>query len=135
MSLLIATFGYFALVFGAGFLMGPIRVLILEPAIGTTAAVACETPVLIAAMVLAARWLPGKAGLPPTVPTFAAMGLGALALQQVADLAVGIYLRGLTPSDIYASFASPAGAIYGVALAAFAAMPLIMNWHKTSNTT
>ena len=44
--------------FGAGFLLGPIRVLLLEPHIGALWAVAIEVPLLLVVMVLAARWMP-----------------------------------------------------------------------------
>jgi hypothetical protein len=35
---------YFVIVFGVGFLLGPIRVLWLDPWLGKTAAVAVEAP-------------------------------------------------------------------------------------------
>ena len=49
---------YFLLVFGVGFLLGPIRVLFLEPRLGPVAAVLCEAPLLLLAIYLAARWVP-----------------------------------------------------------------------------
>jgi hypothetical protein len=54
---------YFAVVFGAGMLLGPIRVFWLEPRLGKSIAALCEMPFLLTAMALAARWLPGKAGI------------------------------------------------------------------------
>jgi hypothetical protein len=41
---------YFAVVFGVGFAFGPLRVLFLEPRVGSTVAVLIESPVLLAAM-------------------------------------------------------------------------------------
>jgi len=60
------------------------------------------------------------------------MGIGALALQQIADFAVGTMLRGLSPSEQLANFTTPAGIVYAVSLGAFAAMPLLVNcnWIK-----
>jgi hypothetical protein len=49
---------YFAVVFGVGFLLGPIRVLWLEPKLGPTGASLCEAPFLLLTMVIAARRLP-----------------------------------------------------------------------------
>jgi hypothetical protein len=118
---------YFALVFGFGFLLGPLRVFWLEPWLGRTAAVLCETPFILVAMILAARWVPGKVGLRADLGSLAAMGVGALVLQQIADFAVGIMLRGMTPSEQLANFTTPAGIIHAAALLAFAAMPALVN--------
>ena len=57
---------YFLIVFGVGFLLGPIRVFWLEPRIGPLAAVACETPFLLAATVIAARAAPRVARRVPS---------------------------------------------------------------------
>jgi hypothetical protein len=118
---------YFVLVFGAGFLLGPIRMFWLEPRLGKPVAVLCEMPFLLAVMVLAARWLPGKTAMPGGRGPLAAMGAGALVLQQIADFAVGTWLRGLTPTEQVQDFGTPAGAIYAAALLLFAAMPLLVN--------
>lgn len=118
---------YFALVFGVGFLLGPIRVFWLEPWLGKTVAVLCETPFLLIAMIVAARWVPKRIGLRADLKSLAAMGAGALVLQQFADFAVGIALRGVTPIEQLANFKTPAGLIYAAALLAFAAMPALVN--------
>lgn len=118
---------YCAIVFGVGFLLGPLRVLWLEPRLGKTLAIFCETPFLLAAMVVAARWVPRKVGLRGGPASLAAMGAGALVLQQVADFAVGVALRGMTPGELVANFGTPAGLVYAAALLAFAAMPALVN--------
>ena len=53
---------YFAIVFVVGFLLGPVRILVLEPLVGPTLAVACEAPILVAVMIASSRWLPRAAG-------------------------------------------------------------------------
>jgi hypothetical protein len=118
---------YFIIVFAVGFLLGPIRVLWLEPRLGPTLAALCEAPFLLLAMAVAARWVTRKTELPRKMWTLAAMGLGALLLQQVADFAVGLGLRGMSPREQFAAFATPAGVIYVVLLLAFVAMPLLIN--------
>ena len=127
MPILVAALLYFAIVFGIGFLLGPIRVLLLEPNVGSTVAVLCEAPILLTAMTLAARWLPQKLHLPTTATALATMGIGALILQQLADLAVGLYVRELTSAQILETYKTPAGAIYALLLAVFAAMPVVIN--------
>ena len=48
---------YFLIVFGVGFVLGPVRVYWLERQLGETMATLCEAPFLLIAIVLAARWL------------------------------------------------------------------------------
>jgi hypothetical protein len=55
------------------------------------------------------------------------MGIGALALQQAADLALGVWLRGLTPAEQFANFATPSGAVYLLLLVIFAGLPAALN--------
>ena len=118
---------YFAVVFGVGLVMGPVRVLWLEPWLGKTVALLCELPILVVAMVVAARWVTTKMGPGAGLFPLAATGGLALILQQIADVAVGIVLRGITLPEQLAYFRTPAGLIYGVALLLFAAMPVLVN--------
>ena len=118
---------YFAVVFGLGFLLGPIRVLWLEPLVGPTIAALCEAPFLLIAMAVAARWVPDFVRLRQRWASLALMGGGALVLQQLADFAVGISLCGLAPSEQLAHFSTAAGLIYAGLLVAFAAMPIVVN--------
>ena len=118
---------YFSMVFAAGFLLGPIRVVLLEPRIGPLAAVLCEAPFLIAAIVFASRAAPRMLMSAPSRTALVSIGLAALALQQAADLAVGSLLRGLTLAEQIARLATVEGMVYVVLLALFAAMPLITN--------
>lgn len=118
---------YFLIVFGVGFLLGPIRVLVLEPRVGQLAAVLVEAPFLIAAIVLAARWVPRWCGTAPTTASLLGVGFGALVLQQIADFLVGLTLRGIGPAEQLARFATLEGAIYAGLLLLFALMPLLAN--------
>jgi len=45
---------YFLIVFGVGFVLGPVRVYWLERQLGETMATLCEAPFLLIAIVLAA---------------------------------------------------------------------------------
>ena len=55
------------------------------------------------------------------------MGIGALLLQQVADLAVGLILRDMSLGEQFAQFASPQGLIYAALLVLFAVMPWLIS--------
>ena len=115
---------YFIIVFAVGLVLGPARVLWLEPWLGRTLAVLCEAPFLVLAMWFGARWATAWAKLEPGWWLRLMMGVVALSMQQVADLAVGFGLRGMTLSDQFAYFSTP-GLIYVATLILFAAMPLI----------
>lgn len=127
MKIIAAALLYFAIVFAIGLMFGPIRVLWLEPKIGEVLAAICETPFLVVAMIFASRWIPSVVGVRRDLVSLGLMGLGALAIQQAADLAVGLYLRGITPAEQIAHFATGAGLIYAGLLVAFAAMPILLN--------
>lgn len=125
-TLLTAASIYFAIVFATGLVLGPIRVVYLEPWLGRTLAVLCETPFLLAAMGFAGRWTPVWTKLTPTIPSLLSVGFLALAFQEVADLAVGFGLRGMTLNEQLALFSSPPGWIYLFDLVAFAFAPFIV---------
>ena len=116
---------YFVVVFGAGLLLGPPRVLWLEPWLGKTLAVALEAPVLIVAMWWGARAAPAWAGVCAGAGALFTVGVLALVLQQLADLSVGFGLRGMTLAEQLRYFATPPGYIYAGCLALFAIMPLL----------
>ena len=125
MKTLAAPFLYFAIVFGAGFVVGPLRVLYVEPRVGITTAVLLEAPILLIAMLVGAkltvRWMQA-----PSVAALLGVGILALVMQQVSDVAVGVFLRGMTVADHIAQFGTPAGMIYSALLAAFAMMPWLI---------
>ena len=118
---------YFLAVFGAGFALGPIRVLWLEPRLGVVAATLCEAPFLLLAMIAAAYWIPRIVRISASLGAMLAIGFGALALQQAADFIVGTAVRGISATEQLARLASPEGAIYATLLVLFALMPAIVN--------
>ena len=130
MRIALAAILYFLALFGAGFVLGPIRVLLLEPRWGAFVAVLCEAPLLLVAMFFAARSVPRLAGLKPEPAALVVLGIVALALQQAADLIVGVELRGLAIAEQFARFLTPEGLVYGVLLVVFASMPLLANLRR-----
>jgi hypothetical protein len=48
---------YFALVFGAGFVLGTIRTLWVVPRFGMRVAELMETPIMLVVTIVAARWI------------------------------------------------------------------------------
>ncbi len=128
--LLTAAALYFCMVFLVGALLGPLRVLWLEPFAGPTIAVLCEAPLLIFAMRVAAHWAPAWARFEGGWLSYLLMGVAALVLQQVADLAVGFGLRAMTFEAQLRYFETPPGWIYGFCLLVFAVMPFIAHWRR-----
>jgi hypothetical protein len=118
---------YFLIVFGVGSVLGPIRVIWLEPVIGSAAATLCEAPLLFATMMVAALWVPSKIGMPANMGSLLKMGLIALAILIVADVLVGTAIRGITWAEQFAYFATPAGLMYLGLLAVFTLMPALIN--------
>ena len=132
MRIIAVGMSYFLMVFGVGFLLGPIRVYLLEPKLGETIATLCEAPFLLIVIVLAARWLPKRSNMRMSVASLAAVGLGGLFLQQLADVVVGSLLRGITPAQQLSHLATPAGLIYMGLLLAYVVMPVLVNWPRLS---
>jgi hypothetical protein len=64
MQILKAGVLYFMLVFGAGFVLGPIRILYLVPRLGTRTAELMEMPMMLAVVMFAARWVVRWLALP-----------------------------------------------------------------------
>lgn len=54
----------FAIVFCAGFILGPLRILWLVPKVGTKFAEMIETPVMLVVMIFAARWTTSRIAVP-----------------------------------------------------------------------
>ena len=114
---------YFTLVFGAGFVLGSIRVLWLVPRVGTRTAELMEAPVMLAVVIFVARWVVRRLALPPTPSQRLGMGVVALGLLLVAEFTLVLGLRGLTIDAYFANRDPVAGTVYVVMLGVFAIMP------------
>ena len=126
MQTLQAGVAYFALVFGAGFVLGVIRELWAAPRFGPRAAELMEMPVMLVVIVFAAFWIIARFGLSPAAPVRIAMGVVAIALLLAAEFSLVIWLRGLTMEEYLAARDPVSGAVYAVMLALYAMMPLVV---------
>lgn len=118
---------YFALVFGAGFVLGPIRIFWLVPRVGQRTAELIEEPIMFVMIVLASRWVVRRFRLSQRAATRLRVGLIALALLIVAELGVTLGLQGVTLGQYIASRDPVAGIVYLVMLGVFAIMPLVVS--------
>lgn len=117
---------YFALVFGAGFLLGPIRILWLVPRLGTRVAELIEAPIMLVVIVVAARAVVRRRALPFSRLSRLATGGVALGLMLFAEFALGLWLRGLSVGEYLATRDPVSGTVYYAMLGVFAVMPLLV---------
>jgi len=126
MEILKAGVLYFALVFGAGFVLGPIRILWVVPRFGTRMAELMETPIMFVVTIVAARWIVRRLAVPSTPSIRLGMGCAAVGLVLVAEFTLVLWLRGLSISEYLASRDLVSGTVYYVMLVVFAIMPLLV---------
>ncbi len=117
---------YFFLAFGAGFVMGAIRVTFLVPRLGERVAELIEMPFMFIVIVLAARFITSRFALPPTVLVRLGTGLLALGLLIAAELLLAAALQGWSLGEYVSSRDPVSGSVYLAMLALFAAMPLVI---------
>ena len=115
---------YFAIVFGAGFLLGIARVLWVAPRLGPRAAELLEVPFMLAVTIMAARWVVRRLALEPKLGTRLGMGLGALALVLACDFTAVLWLRDQSLRSYFFNLDPISAAAYYGALAVFALVPL-----------
>lgn len=94
-------FLYFVLVFGAGFILGPLRVLFLEPQLGSRTAELLEMPIMLVVIWLASGWLMRHFLIGLKLGEQIGVGVVAVVGVLVADVAVGVLLRGMTVSEVF----------------------------------
>ncbi len=113
---------YFAAVFAAGFLLGTLRVLWLAPALGARAAELLEVPLMLAVVIVAARWVVRRFAPEPR------LGAGLLAVACVlgAEFALVLPLRGLTPAAYLAGLDPLPASAYYATLVIMAVAPLLV---------
>jgi hypothetical protein len=118
---------YFALVFGAGFVLGSIRVLWIVPRLGMRMAELVEAPFMLAVIVLAARGIVRSLAVPFTASRRLGMGCVALCLVLATEFTLVLWLRGLSIADYLATRDPVSGTVYYLLLGVFAIMPVLVH--------
>ncbi len=126
MQILKAGVLYFALVFGAGFVLGPIRILWIVPRLGVRTAELMEAPIMLVVILVAARWVVRRLAVPSAWPSRLGMGCVALGLMLVAEFTLVLWLRGQSISEYFASRDLVSGTVYYLMLGLCAIMPLLL---------
>jgi hypothetical protein len=121
-----AAAAYFALVFGAGFLLGAIRVPLLVPRLGARYAELLEMPLMLVVIVWSARHVTRRFMVPPLLGIRLAIGCIALSLLVAAELVLAFLLEGQGVETYIAGRDPISGGVYLVMLGAMALMPVFI---------
>ncbi len=116
---------YVTLVFGLGFVLGTVRVLVVEPRFGATGAVLVELPVMLAASWLACGFALRRPPVPPKAAARVVMGAVAFAVLMGLELAVSVLGFGRTPAQHLATYRETDKLLGLGAQLVFAAFPLL----------
>lgn len=130
MKVLKAGLLYFAIVFGAGFALGPVRLLWVVPRFGTRTAELMEMPVMLAVTIVAARWVVRRLAVPSTPSSRFGMGGVALGLLLTAELALVRRLRGLSMADYLATRDPVSSTVYYTMLGLVGVVPRLVAYTR-----
>lgn len=121
-----AGLSYFALVFGAGFILGSIRVPFLVPRLGERIAELIETPFMFVVVLLSARFIARRFALPVTTSARLTVGFLALGLLLAAEFLLVAAIQDRSLGEYIANRDPVSGTVYLAMLVLFALMPLII---------
>lgn len=106
---------YALIVFLIGFALGTIRVLLIVPRLGESAAVLLETPFMLAASWFVCRWCVDWLDVPRRIGPRCLMGGVAFVVLMTAEFVLGRLVLGRSLTEQLAGYASTAGVISLVA--------------------
>lgn len=121
-----AALRYFAIVLGAGFVLGMVRVPFLVPRLGERTAELLEMPVMLAVIVLGARHVVRRFDLPARASPRLQVGFLALALSVAAELALAALMQAQSVVEYIAGRDPVSGSVYLLMLLVFALMPALL---------
>lgn len=126
MNLLKPAIAYFLCLFATGFALGTIRILWVVPRFGERTAELLEMPFILVAILIAARWINQHYCHAAASIQRLKIGFIALLFMLIADLGIGVFLRGMRPIEVITSRDVISGAAYYGMLLVFGLMPWIL---------
>jgi uncharacterized protein len=117
---------YFAIVFGAGSIFGPFRILLVVPRLGQRLAELLEAPLMLIVIIVAAKWIVRKFQLPPRAVYRLGVGLLAFGFGLLFEIVLVLKLRNLTLPEYFETRDAVAATVYYLTLMLFALMPLLV---------
>jgi hypothetical protein len=126
MQILKAGVLYFALVFGAGFVLGAVRTLWVVPRVGARKGELIEMPIMLVVTIVAARWIVLHFAI--SSEALVRLGVGGIgfALLLAAEFGLVVWLRGLSVREYLATRDPVSGTVYYLMLVVFAIMPIFV---------
>lgn len=116
---------YVAIIFALGFILGTVRVFLLLPYVGETAAVLIETPFVLGASWIVCGILIRRFAVGAHLAPRLFMGAVALTLLLLAELLLGVYGFGRSLSEHIAHYTTAPGALGLAGQALFGTFPLL----------
>jgi hypothetical protein len=113
-------------VFCAGFVLGALRVSFLMPRFGERIAEPIEMPLMLAVIVIAARFIMRRYPVPFYIAARISVGFLALGLLLAAELLLAVLLQHRSLADYVASRDPISGSVYLVMLVLFALTPTLI---------
>jgi hypothetical protein len=123
MRILKPAISYFGIVFGAGFILVPIRILLVIPRVGVRTAELMEAPIMLMVIIAASRWIVRRFPKPSDLRSRLAMGFLSLALMLGAEFSLAEVLQGISVREYLASRDPVSGTVYYGLLVVFAILP------------
>lgn len=120
-----AALAYFGVVFAAGFLLGTVRVLVVEARLGSIGAVVLELPVMLGISWVACGRIMRRWRVPARAPQRIAVGIAAFGLLMLAELGVSVLAFGRSAAEHVATYRTPAAQLGLAAQVGFASFPLL----------
>ena len=124
---MIAGVAYFAMVFATGFTLGVIRVLLVVPRLGTRPAELLEMPIMLAVVLLSARFVVTRYAIEAGIRSRLLMGGIAFALAIVGELLVAVVFQDRSLIEYLASQDPISGSVFALMLVVFAVAPLVLS--------
>ena len=115
---------YFLMVFGTGFLLGPIRIFWLVPKVGIRAAELMELPIMMGMIVFSASFINRR--FPGSKRETLLSGLLALGISLGAEVGVAVLLQDRSVWDAFFNRDPVSGTAYYLSLLLFGLMPWIL---------
>lgn len=122
---------YFVTTFACGALLGPIRVMVIEPRMGPTLAVLCEAPLMLGASYLIAGWVLRKLARSccgfRNLSTADGLVMGGLALVMLigAECTLAVTVRGQSVAQCGSRLVEGPGLVAAGLFLGFALMPSV----------
>jgi hypothetical protein len=120
-----AGFIYFVLLFGLGFLLGSVRLLLVQHGLGRTMLVLIELPIMLAYAWWVTGWAVSRFAVPAARGARLVMGGVMFGLLRLSEMLLGAMLMGIPTTTQLATLATPMGAIELAAQIACAFFPLL----------